>query len=533
MVKNLSRLWGFALLVAWGVDTLFWEKTPGISFAVFVAACLLVGFALAYGEGLRPARASLLLLLPLGFFAAMSAVRQEAFTRGLDYLFSLGLLALLAASFLGGRWPFYRVVDYLVAAFQLILSAIARLGMAWSAQRKVAKENDSDPGRVPAWVHAGPALRGLLLALPVVILFSGLLASADLVFSQRLEEFLKLIRIENLGEYLFRLFYILVLSWAFAGIYLYALTASRDEQVTANDRPSLLPFLGFTEAIVVLGSVNLLFAFFVGIQFRYFFGGQANIHRLGYTYSEYARRGFGELVLVACLSLLLYLGLVAIAKRANPAQRWVFSAMGIALLALIAVMLASAFQRLALYERAYGFTGLRTYTHIFMIWLGILLLVVVGLEIAGRQRFFPLAALLAALGFGVTLNLIDVEAFIVRQNVARVQAAYPLDSAYLGRLSSDATPALAQAYLGAGLPAGLPAADRDELGAILACRAARLAEQGRLPWQAFTASRYREEGVLRGLREALRLYPVRKDAYGQWLVWVNGEGRYCDPGHVD
>jgi hypothetical protein len=29
------------------------------------------------------------------------------------------LLALLAASFPGGRWPFYWVVDYLVAAFHL------------------------------------------------------------------------------------------------------------------------------------------------------------------------------------------------------------------------------------------------------------------------------------------------------------------------------------------------------------------------------------------------------------------------------
>jgi hypothetical protein len=209
--------------------------------------------------------------------------------------------------------------------------------------------------------------------------------------------------------------------------------------VKSDARASLSPFLGFTEAIVVLGSVNLLFAFFVGIQLRYFFGGQANIHLLGYTYAEYARRGFGELVVVALLSLLLYLGLVALAKRENPAQRWIFSAMGIALVALIAVILASAFQRLALYEGAYGFTGLRTYTHIFMIWLGILLLAVVGLEIAGVRRFFPLAALLAGLGFGVTLNLLDVDAFIVWQNVAR-GGGLPAGQRLPGQAVSDATP---------------------------------------------------------------------------------------------
>ena len=54
-------------------------------------------------------------------------------------------------------------------------------------------------------------------------------------------------------------------------------------------------FLGFTEAAVVLGAVVVLFALFVVIQFQYFFGGQTNIGVQGYTYSEYARRGFGEL----------------------------------------------------------------------------------------------------------------------------------------------------------------------------------------------------------------------------------------------
>ena len=38
--------------------------------------------------------------------------------------------------------------------------------------------------------------------------------------------------------------------------------------------------------------VNLLFLVFVWIQFVYLFGGQANISAEGYTYAEYARRGF-------------------------------------------------------------------------------------------------------------------------------------------------------------------------------------------------------------------------------------------------
>ena len=53
---------------------------------------------------------------------------------------------------------------------------------------------------------------------------------------------------------------------------------------------------------------------------------------------------------------------------------------------LVIVMLISAYQRLVLYEMAYGFSRLRTYTHVFMIWLGLLLITVVILEITRRER---------------------------------------------------------------------------------------------------------------------------------------------------
>jgi len=66
-------------------------------------------------------------------------------------------------------------------------------------------------------------------------------------------------------------------------------------------------FLGFTETAIVLGSVAGLFLAFVIIQFQYFFGGQANLGVEGFTRSEYARRGFNEMVTVGFLSLLLTL----------------------------------------------------------------------------------------------------------------------------------------------------------------------------------------------------------------------------------
>ena len=102
-------------------------------------------------------------------------------------------------------------------------------------------------------------------------------------------------------------------------------------------------FLGFTEGAVILGAVVVLFALFAVVQFQYFFGGQANISVQGYTFAEYARRGFGELVTVAFFSLLLFLGLSAVTKRNDETQRWVFTGMGVGMVALVGVMLVFGF----------------------------------------------------------------------------------------------------------------------------------------------------------------------------------------------
>src|SRR6185503_11455371 len=278
---------------------------------------------------------------------------------------------------------------------------------------------------------------------------------ADPIFATRVDEFIKLFNLENLPEYIFRMILILLVAYVLAGTILHA-AQSANEKIS-EDKPVIPSFLGFTESTIVLGSVIILFIAFVTIQFQYFFGGQANIHIEGYTFSEYARKGFGELVAVAFFSLLLLLGLGAITRRDSESQRRVFSGFGVSLVGLVLVMLVSAFQRLMLYEQAYGFSRLRTYTHVFMIWLAILLVSVILLEILRRERMIGLAMVLVSLGFVISLGLLKVDAFIVKQNVQREirsvtdknfsQGRVDLDAQYFLDLSDDAVPALSEAFL--------------------------------------------------------------------------------------
>ena len=188
-------------------------------------------------------------------------------------------------------------------------------------------------------------------------------------------------------------------------------------------------------------------------------------------------------------------------------------------------MLVSAFQRLVLYETAYGFSRLRAYTHVFMIWLALLLVTIVVFEIMRRERAAGLALVLASLGFVISLTLLNVDAFIVKQNVQReirgnadkslTQGRTDLDAQYFLDLSDDAVPALASAFQNKSLPVAI----REKVGAALFCkRYEREQDQRKLPWQSFHFSRYTADKIFADIKKGLDAYEITDD---QWPVKIN------------
>jgi len=539
VIKHRNRLVWTAIFVAWTFDLLFWEKSPGISFTIFIFITLGAGIFLARGEDKPPAQRSWWLLIPIIVFAGGTFFRREPLTTFTNYLLVLVLMGVFAHTFRTGRWLDYSLSDYIAVFFYLVVSALAKPIQIFTQQKPTLVDGEkTDPPPPSRWRRYVPVIRGLIITIPVLAIFAALLAAADPIFGDYLGDFIEIFKLENLPEYIFRGVYILVLGYFLTGIYIHAFTHEKDQNLIGEEKPWAPTFLGFTEAVIVLSSINVLFASFVGVQFRYFFGGDSNIKVNGYTYAEYARRGFGELVLVAVFSLLIFLGLSTITRRETPHQRKTFSGLGIGLVILVAVILVSAFQRLLLYEDAYGFTRLRTYSHIFMVWLGILLAAVVLLEILKRQRAFALAALMASIGFVFTLNIINVDGSIVHQNIQRTlnggslseeeengqSYRSNLDVYYLQSLSTDATPALVEVL---GDPQ-LTAFDQNELVAILACQLTVMAgERESLSWFSHHWADDHAWELLKEHRDDLSAARVYQNEYGAWWVMVNGDRRPC------
>ena len=533
-IKHITRLGLVSLFLAWSFDQLFWQKAPGISFFIFVLMCLGAGIALTWHEHKRPAASSLFLIPAIVFFALMTFLRLEPFTLFISRSLASWGMVLLSLTWLGGQWWRYNVGDHLENTLRWIGYLLVKPVETYGTARRQGGSGEFPAGseasppsamRITGRFQAktiGSVLIGMLLALPVLLILAALLAEADPIFARQLAGLLKILNLENLAEYIIRLTYILIGAYLLCGALIYALLSSRDEKVRDAEKPRLPPFIGWVEGSTILASVNLLFAFFVVIQLRYFFGGRANIAIDGFTYSEYARRGFGELVAVAFISLLLLLSLGMFTNRSGGWPRRTFSALGIGLMGLVLVILVSAFQRLLLYEAAYGFTRIRAYTHVFMVWLGVFLLLTVIIETLGRLRYFALVTVLIGFGFGLSLTLLNVDGLIVRQNMVRAVQGERLDTAYLISLSEDAVPVLFEQFDSGRLTPAI----QDDIGVVLACRMAMTEDPRSRPWPSFHWSREQAARLFQSHQVQLAEYPVRR-VDGVWKVTIHGVQEAC------
>jgi hypothetical protein len=470
-------------------------------------------------DGLKPATRSLILVIPITFFAAITFFRQEPLSLFLAFVLCLFLMGLLVTTFSGGRWSSFGLADYIVTFSRMAGGILTKPFLLSNVKRQQNEESLGTTEKKNIW----PIVRGILIAIPILVIFSALLSSADMVFAQRLDSFIQLFRLEKLPEYIFRVIYIIIGAYLLVGIFLHAAFSSQNEKLIGEEKPLIPPFLGFIESSIILGSVAVLFALFVVIQFQYFFGGQVNIHIDGYTYAEYARKGFGELIMVAVFSLILFLGLSGITRREDSARRNIFSGLGTAVVILVGIMLVSAFQRLVLYENAYGFSQLRTYTHVFMLWLGLLLVAVVVLEFTRKERKFALAVLLACVGFTGSLALLYVDGFIVRQNVQRAVQGQELDAAYLASLTSDSISELVGKFNDTDLPQEI----HEQLGASLTCMKIMNAVREVPGWRGFNYSLFMGQKMLAGIEKDLTDYKISEIDYQNLVTTPSGKKIDC------
>jgi hypothetical protein len=458
-----------AALGIWA-DVVFYDRPLGLNVLLWT-----IGFVAALAVLLRLARAPLhqgrrWMLAPLLVFSAAFLWRDS------KLLMATNLLALAGAVTLGalrrnGAPASAPVTDY--AAGLLAAGCSAFAGAVRLIHRDVEWQSVEQSLRNERVATVG---RGIGLGVPLILLFGGLFMAADAVFRSLVTS-----AIPALEDAPQQAVFVVVAAWIAAGLLRDLLAAREDERLVspAAVASRRVPFtLGAAEVAIALGALNALFLAFVAVQFRYLFGGeqlvQAHAHL---TYAEYARHGFFELLAVAALVLVVLLAADALVPRGARMVR-VLSA---ALVGLVFVVMASALQRMYLYQEAYGLTELRVYVTGVIFWLAVVFVWFCVTVLHGRRRGFATGAVVAGYAATAALNVVNPDALIVRTNLDRPR----VDVAYVAGLSDDAVPALLER-----LPE-LRADLRRALAAELLSRADREDD-----WRSFNLSRSRAQALL-------------------------------------
>ena len=520
------------LLVAFGaavlLDVLFFGKMWGWHWAVAVNLYLAVVLITARLEGKKLPLPSITLIALTSLSALLTGFRSAFATVSSLILFSgLGML-LVTVSLLNGQWLQFRIQELIGGLFKLIPSGVIGTPLLIFEGIQLSQENKSQAPDKRRVVKA--ILRGVLITIPLLLIFGILLTAADAIFSKMLGNAFDWLKFDAFEDLIPQTLIILLLTWFGAAALWHTFSKSGKILTIQPDKPLVKPFLGMTETSIALISLNLLFAFFLVVQFRYFFAGSANISIDGFTYAEYARRGFFELVTVAVIAGILYFALASFTRRDTTAKKRAFSVMAGLLLAQVGVMLISAFQRLRLYEQAYGFTSSRLAAHVFMIFIGLLLLALIIMELTNSFRKLGLVLVLGLMAFGLVLFGINEDGLIARLNLEMAMKGGNLDTTYLVfGLSNDAVPTFFQIYDQPDLDPAM----REKLKMILACGYANFQEEyADYPWQSTTISTYtagklyqEHEEVLRGVLNQLNDADSSMDIDGR-TIWCSGLPEY-------
>lgn len=278
-----------------------------------------------------------------------------------------------------------------------------------------------------------PIVRGIVIAIPIVVILFKLLSGADPIFATLY------------GPLTFSPSTQLIISLAlFTGAFFWGITAVKDRFHLHAIPPEAIPekeSMSIEALIVSLGTA-ILFGLFLFVQIQYLFleVPETQLQHLGIniaTYSEYVRQGFFQLLIAAGIATTI----VAISARKihSMARPFKLVLQGSMMVVTIEteLLLLSAAKRLSLYAGAHGLTISRILGMIFLVWLSaVLILLIYSLVKRIKRIHFFIALFVISTGALVSVNVVPIDSIVATSYPPTVNGQ--IDYIYIANLSSDA-----------------------------------------------------------------------------------------------
>ena len=384
---------------------------PGLGVALLAAALWLPAVPIL----VRRHAWSPLLTAGLGVALAGVAVLRDA--EWVVVLCLLGAIGAFAVAAMSAR----SALGIALAMPTAPLAAARAAGWGW---QRLAGSVRGRRGSVLRWLRTG------VITAVLLVVFGSLLASADAVFATLVPDL-------DLGELPGRVLVGALTALAALAVVSLAIAPPSWSDATIGAPAPARRGEWFTP---VLALAALMAAFLV-TQLVTLIGGDDYVRSTaGLTYAAYARQGFGQLVAVTALTLLVVAWFAVRAPRGGVHDAWTTrAALGAVCLAALGVV-GVALGRMALYVTAYGLTELRLLATTGEIVMGVILALVMAAGVRWRAGWLPLAAVRVTAVALLALAIANPDALMVRYNTQAQEA--PVDAWHLSGLSADAVPAI-------------------------------------------------------------------------------------------
>ncbi|MDF2558519.1 MAG: hypothetical protein K0R71_2347 [Bacillales bacterium] len=404
----VSVLLGFIFTICFSDPSIF----PNLSLLVFtIFTVVFVPYIFRKFHCLQNSK-GLIWAIPMLFLATCNLIFSiNAFTY-LNCLAELGLLAIYSNALLSNKPLFSGFTVFFKRTFSTLLPD--KIGVGMFLLFNIIKTN-SEQGHSTKVNHFKKILIGVVLSLPFLIIITTLLFNGDLVFRELINHsfsgFFDYFKGFDLGKFYFRTIVFFISTFYIMG-YLYHSKVNKKEYTSREMKTGI----DRTISITFLTMLNALFLVFCVIQFTYLFTDGVLTLPADFTYAEYARKGFFELLFVSCINFAVVIAFLNFMKRMD--NKSLVKKMLFALCVFTGLLISSSFYRMFMYVDSYGFTILRVAVLTFLI-MECILIAMATISIFKENLQLFKSSFYVSLCFYLLVNILASEPTVTWLNIER------------------------------------------------------------------------------------------------------------------
>lgn len=410
-----------ALFLSLWQSLLFWKQDLGISVLLFTIPIIWITTKLLKGNIKN--KKALLISIPIIVLSSTYFI----FDNLTFYLINIVLIPILYLIMIIWAISDFQIKSIIYKIILMIFEPLNYIGDVIRAVLKEfnPKEKDEQIGEKK---EKNNIFKAVCFTGIIALIVIGLLCSADNEFAKIFSTIFKDINIFNVSELTGRIIIIIIAFFYFAGFFMNMLDKENGlKEFEKDEKAEKKESCTIRMMITVLNLVYLVFCF---TQIKVLFTEQ-NI-----KYSEFARKGFFQLMIVSLINIVMILKANNKNLKETEKQEKYKKTMCIVMVIFTLIIIISAFARMTLYQQNYGYTRLRILVDYTLITEIILLIPTIIYILKNKidliKTYFVIIITMYCL-----VNFINIDKIIMKNNFNRYKETGYIDLNYIMEMNNS------------------------------------------------------------------------------------------------